>query len=151
MVTSETCLSCEVIAGRAASPGGFIFESENWLLTHQVRPASLAGFLILQPRRHVEQIADLTTQEASEMGGLLRRATQALTRALQPEKIYVCSFGSGVKHVHFYLIPRSSEMPPEVIGVDLLKELSTGRWACSDEDAAHVAAQVRIEMRKQPF
>jgi diadenosine tetraphosphate (Ap4A) HIT family hydrolase len=147
----ETCLSCEVIAGRVASPGGFIFESDDWVLVHQVSPPSLAGFLILQPRRHVEQIADLTMEEASEFGPVLRRATQALTRVVQPEKIYVCSLGSGVKHVHFYLIPVSAEMPPDLIGADLLNELFTGRWACSDEEAAHVAARVRVEMVKQPF
>ena len=121
------------------------------MITHQVSPASLAGFLILQPRRHVEQIADLTMEEASEFGPVLRRATLALTRVVQPEKVYVCSFGSAVKHVHFYLIPVSTSMPADVVGADLLKELSTGRWACSDEEAAHVAAQVRVEMVKQPF
>ncbi len=150
-MATETCLSCEVIAGRVASPGGFIFESEDWMVTHQISPASLAGFLILQPRRHVEQIAELTMDEASEFGPVLRRATQALTRVVGPEKIYVCSFGSGVKHVHFYLIPVSVDMPADLVGADLLKELATGRWTCSDDDAAHIAAQVRVEMIKQPY
>ena len=150
-MTTNTCLSCEVIAGRTSSPGGFIFESEDWILTHQVSPATLAGFLIIQPRRHVEHIAELTTEEAAEFGETLRRATLALSRVTQPDKVYVCSFGSGVKHVHFYLVPRLTSMPPDIIGADLLKELSTGRWACSDDEAAHVAARVRVELLKQPF
>jgi diadenosine tetraphosphate (Ap4A) HIT family hydrolase len=150
-VTVDTCLSCEVIAGRVPSPGGFIFESEDWLLTHQVSPASLAGFLILQPRRHVEQISELTTEEAAEFGEVLRRSTLALTRVLHPEKVYVCSFGSGVKHVHFYLIPKLPVMPADLIGAGLLQALFTGRWACSDEEAAHVAAQVRVELAKLPY
>ena len=121
------------------------------MLTHQVSPASLAGFLILQPRRHVEQIVDLTMDEAAEFGNVLRRATRALTHVVAPEKVYVCSFGSAVKHVHFYLIPRSADMPADLVGADLLKELATGRWACSDDEAAHIAAQVRVEMVKQPY
>jgi hypothetical protein len=66
-----------------------------------------------------------------------------MMKQFEPEKVYVCSFGSSVKHVHFYLIPKSSRMPP---GTQLLDELADGRWACSEDAAAAAANSLRIEL-----
>jgi diadenosine tetraphosphate (Ap4A) HIT family hydrolase len=146
---AEDCRSCEVSAGSLQAPGGFIFENELLTLTHHIQPDhATAGFLILQPRRHVEQIAELTLEEAAELGPMLRAASQALTHVLAPQKVYVCSFGSIVKHVHFYLIPQSVDMPN---AARLLDELDTGRWACSDDEAADVAARIRVELAKNAY
>lgn len=65
---------------------------------------------------------------------------------VSPQKVYVCSFGSVVKHVHFYLIPQMAGMPN---AGELLEELAAGRRACSDDDAADVAGRVRAELVHQ--
>ena len=127
------------------TPGGVIFEDEHWHVTHMVSPAEAPGFLILQPLRHVEHITELTTGEAASLGPLLSGVTRALMRVVAPQKVYVCSFGSVVKHVHFYLIPQMPGMPN---AGELLDELAAGRWACSDTEAADVARRVRIELAK---
>jgi len=150
-VTAEGCLSCDVIAGRKATPGGLIFEDALWSVTHQVSPAQLAGFLILQPIRHVEHVGDLSSEEAMAVGPILARSSQALMRVLAPDKVYVCSFGTEVKHVHFYLVPRLDAMPADLSGPELLNEVFTGRWSCSDEEAADIAARVRVELAKNPY
>jgi len=150
-LTRQDCLSCDVIAGRRETPGGVVFENDFWHLTHQVSPVQLPGFLILQPRRHVEQIGELTTTEASAMGPLLSAASAALNRALDARKVYVCSFGSAVMHVHFYLVPLTAIIPVELNGSNLLSEVFTGRWACSDADAADVAARVRVDLAKNVY
>jgi diadenosine tetraphosphate (Ap4A) HIT family hydrolase len=106
----------------------------------------LAGFLILQPKRHVEHVGDLSADEATRLGHILSRACRALQEELKPEKVYVCSFGSLVKHVHFYLIPRMPEMPGDLSGDELLRAIFDGRWACSDETAAELARGVREEI-----
>ena len=105
----------------------------------------MAGFLILQPRRHVEHIADFSGEEATEFGALLKRACQALMDVCQPQKVYVCSFGTVVKHVHFYLIPQRAGMPN---ATDLLHALADGKYACTEEEAIEAAARVREAMTR---
>ncbi len=136
----ESCLSCKVTAGRLQSPGGVIFDDGLWHLTHQVSPALLAGWLILQSKCHVESLADLTPAECAAFGPILQRASKALEAATKPERLYVHSFGEQVRHLHFYLIPRLDGM---ALGPALLPELATKRWACSDNQAAMVVQQVR--------
>jgi diadenosine tetraphosphate (Ap4A) HIT family hydrolase len=123
-----------------------IFESELLTLTHHGNPNhATAGFVILQPRRHVEHVADMTEDEAAELGARLRLVAQAMMNVLAPEKVYVCSFGSAVRHVHFYLIPKSPEMP---MGTQLLDKLANGRWACTENEAIATAVDLRSELQK---
>ena len=150
-MTPQDCLSCDVIAGRRETPGGVIFENELWHLTHQVSPVRLAGFLILQPKRHVEQIGDLTAEEAATLGPVMAAASQALNLHLQARKVYVCSFGSVLVHVHFYLVPLTAAIPQDLNGADLLDEVFAGRWACDDAEAADAAARVRVELAKNLY
>ncbi|HLG12667.1 MAG TPA: hypothetical protein VI876_12990 [Dehalococcoidia bacterium] len=150
-MTEQGCLSCDVIAGRRETPGGVVFENDFWQITHQVSPVQLAGFLILQPKRHVEQLGELTTEESSTMGPVMSAASQALNRILDARKVYVCSFGSVLMHVHFYLVPLTSSIPADLNGSNLLSEVFTGRWACSDAEAADIAARVRVELAKNLY
>ncbi len=60
---------------------------------------------------------------------MLRRVCAAVERALGAERVYVCSFGEDVRHVHFHVVPRTAEMPPN--GPLLLPELFSDErpWA----------------------
>jgi hypothetical protein len=42
-------------------------------------------------------------------------------------------------------------MPADLTGPSLLNEVFSGRWACSDAEAADVAARVRVELAKSPY
>src|SRR5688572_31972346 len=126
---TEICSSCEIAAGRRGTPGGIIHDSGLFTVTHHGNPHhAMAGFLILQPRRHVEHIADFSGEEATEFGALLKRASRALMDVCQPQKVYVCSFGSVVNHVHFYLIPQRAGMPN---ATELLDVLAYVKYACT--------------------
>lgn len=109
-------------------------------------PVPLRGFLIVKPLRHCKQIAELTPEEMQSFAEALRLTTLALTRVLQPRKIYVCSLGETVKHVHFCVIPRTPDMPTEGFAV-IQRMFSERTWACSDEEAAATAAKVREEIQ----
>jgi diadenosine tetraphosphate (Ap4A) HIT family hydrolase len=77
---------------------------------------------------------------------MIARVSAAVMRTLEPEKVYACSFGEVVRHVHWYLIPRYAEM--SVHGVGLLNEMFTdpSPWACDDADAAEAAGSVRAAL-----
>ena len=63
----------------------------------------------VEPRRHVEHLAELTELEAAALGPLVGRVSSALMSALEAEKVRVW-FGRLVRHVHWYLIPRYADM-----------------------------------------
>lgn len=54
-------------------------------------------------------------------------------------------------HVHFYLVPLVAAIPSDLNGSNLLNGVFTGRWACSDDEAAAVAARVRVELAKNLY
>jgi diadenosine tetraphosphate (Ap4A) HIT family hydrolase len=147
----DGCLACDVLAGKVTPPGGVIYDDQYWRVDHSTSPVVLPGFLILKPRRHVEHIALLTAEEMGAFGPLLRNTCRALAHVLHPAKIYVTSFGESVSHVHFYVLPRTLEMPAN--GIEVLDRLFSEKpWAGSDEAAAAIAEQVRpivTEMMRQ--
>lgn len=84
----------------------------------------------------------MTSEEMDEFGPLLRKITAALNKVLHPIKIYACSFGDGVKHVHFLIIPRSDQMPAN--GAKVLQDVIDDRnWVCQTDEASQLAADVR--------
>ena len=143
----DNCLGCEIVSGRITTPGGVIYDDEYWILTHSISShlPPLKGMLILQPKRHCEHLAGLTLGEIETLGLILRDTCKALEEILHPSKIYACSAGEGVKHVHFMIVPRMEGM---TIGADLIKEvIEELLWTCSFQDASDIASKVRNQLR----
>ena len=138
----EKCLGCEIVAGRIKTPGGLIYQDGFWTVTHSIysNGAPLAGMLILQPKRHCTQLANLAPEEIKDFGLILRDTCKAIDDILHPVKTYACSVGEGVKHVHFMIIPRMDGMP---IGAELFKQvIEEHKWVCSFDEAADLAIRV---------
>ena len=140
------CMACDANAGRLTAPGGVIYEDDLWRVEHALSPALLRGWLIVKPRRHVEHLADLTLDEASALGPLVQRVSGALQRALAAERVYVCSFGELVNHVHLYVLPRYADMPHSGLEVLRLMFGAEAPFACSDDVAAAAAERVRAAL-----
>ena len=104
------CISCEILAGKLTVPGGVIYENAYWHVDSVTRPVCWQGFIIVKLKRHCEQIADLTIEEAETLGPVLQATCAALMDELKPAKVYVCSFGDGIKHIYFWLLPRYPNM-----------------------------------------
>lgn len=138
MVTG--CFTCEVNAGTRATPGGTIYADGLWIADHGVPPL-IQGYVVLKPNRHVRDLADLTLEEASAFGIAAKRVTAAMRSALQPERVYVCSFVEAVPHLHFHLLPRYSDMP--ALGPRLLDRLFGEEWAVDEGEAENAAILIR--------
>jgi len=146
-MTNSGCLPCEVRDGAIQPPGGIIYDDGLWIVDHCLgkdpsAPIPLKGFLIVTPTRHVEHLHELTDEEARGLHPLLHDLTKVLWNTVHPEKIYVCSFGEEVRHVHFYVIPRYSGMPTSAFDV-LVGMFRERKWTCSREDATDVALKVK--------
>ena len=150
------CLSCDILAGKRTVPGGVIYENEHWDVGSVVSPVFWRGFLIIKLKRHCEHLAELTPEEAAALGPVVQTTCLALSEVLKPAKVYVCSFGDGVKHIHFWVLPRPPEMRAGMhwvflnldIRAVLTRRLGIKKWICSDEEAADIVAQVRQQFRQ---
>ena len=138
------CFTCDVNAGRVEAPGGTIYEDERWIADHGVDPL-VRGYVVLKPKRHVHELADLDPAEAASFGPALRTVLAAMRTALRPSRIYVCSFAETVPHLHFHLIPRYPDMP--ALGPDLMPALFVEkRFACSEAEAKAASAAIRAPL-----
>jgi diadenosine tetraphosphate (Ap4A) HIT family hydrolase len=136
----DGCFTCEVNDSTRRPPGGTVYEDDYWQADHGTPPL-VQRYLVLKPKRHVEDGADLRPDEAAAFGPAAQRLLRAMRAALEPERIYLCSFGEGVRHLHFHLLPRYAGMSG--LGPSLTKPLFEGRWRCTDEEAEEAAQRVR--------
>jgi diadenosine tetraphosphate (Ap4A) HIT family hydrolase len=151
------CMSCEILAGKRTSPGGVIYEDDYWHVDSMVPPVFWLGFLIVKLKRHCEHLAELTPEEAAALGPVVQAACQALSEVLKPAKVYVCSFGDGVKHIHLWVLPRPPEMRSGihwvVFHLDVrsffTRRLGVKRWLCSGKEVEELADKVRRRMCHQ--
>ena len=108
----EGCLACDLAEGRLPLPGGVIHETPNWFVEHTVGPLSV-GTLILKPKRHVTRVSKLTSEEAAELGPLLRRSAQIVDELVTPEQVYTCLWshsGGTPVHIHYVVQPVTREL-----------------------------------------
>lgn len=69
------------------------------------------GHLLVIPKRHVNQIIDLTSKERQDLFNLLDLSVYALNLYMKPQGFNIgCSIGDvageSIKHLHFHVLPR---------------------------------------------
>ncbi len=138
------CFTCDVNSDDEPAPGGTIYKDELWIADHGVSRL-VAGYVVLKPKRHVHDLADLEPEEAATLGITQRMLLAAMRAALRPDRIYVCSFAETVHHLHFHLLPRYAHIPG--LGPDLLPALfSDERWKCTEAEAVAAANSIRAAL-----
>src|SRR5262249_41136363 len=87
---------------------------------HTLRaPTAYRGWCVVEPRRHVAELGDLTTAEAEAVGRSMRAVARAQLDALGAEHVYAVVFGDGVPHLPVHLAPRYPGTPIEYWGARL--------------------------------
>lgn len=114
----ENCKSC-VIAS-ANDDVTFIYADDLWTVNLRLGsppPRLVAGWAVLQPRRHVRNLSQLNREEQESLGQVLSRCESAMQEALGATRMYVCLFAESDEfHLHFHLIPRYDELPKGLVG-----------------------------------
>jgi diadenosine tetraphosphate (Ap4A) HIT family hydrolase len=111
----EGCLGCDLTNGKLDLPGGRIYATKHWVVEHSIGPLGV-GTLIVKPLRHCTRLWELTSEEASEIGPLLRLVASAIRRLLEPDQVYVCLWshaGWVAGHLHFVVQPSWNRCPGE--------------------------------------
>ncbi len=148
----ENCYACDRnMAAADLRPWEQVHVSEHWRLTVAFN-ASLPGWLVLLPRRHVEGLQELDQREAEEMGGLLRAASAALVEVTGCLRTRSCCLprprGSATFHLH--VVPRHADLPAERRGPAVFAYLGAPpeqRVPESDRDL--LAARLREALPRQ--
>jgi diadenosine tetraphosphate (Ap4A) HIT family hydrolase len=134
----ETCLLCRKHNGQeAASPGGYIYEDEHWMICHAQPHMGSLGTLFIESKRHFLDYAEMTDEEAASLGNIMRKIYAALRTHTQAERIYQVTLLEGIPHFHSWLVPRRKTDTER--GMKFLAKDDS----CSEEDASALARELR--------
>lgn len=137
----ESCFVCRKHAGREPPPpGGYLLSDDLWRVCHAPSARGPAGTLLVELRRHALGLGDLTPEEASALGPLLRQVCAALTQVTDAERIYTLMTVEGAPHVHLWLVPRPANANARGLAY-LQRDLS-----CDEDDAQATAAHLRAAL-----
>jgi diadenosine tetraphosphate (Ap4A) HIT family hydrolase len=142
------CLSCD---GNELTDRPFreqILVTEFWRLAHAFG-TPIPGWLVLLPLRHVTSVSELNSGESAELGGLLAASSRAVEVVTRCRKTYLAMFAEkgGFAHVHFHLVPRAADLPPELRGPRVFELLGgpADEWV-SDDEADRISGEIRREL-----
>lgn len=150
------CLSCRLIRKRNKGDAPYwdnIYRSDYWDVVHAYNTSYL-GWLVLVARRHIEALDEMTSDEASDLGALIREVSLALKRHTGCQKTYVMQFAESADHphVHFHIVPRMPAQAPDDIAYRVMRQLGvplTERCEESEMNALALAIQGELKLMRQ--
>lgn len=132
------CLTCRSVAGEGPiSPVARILQGDRWVVEH-VGPSGRPGWMVLVVTEHRAALHELTSEEWAELGELLPRVVAAVREATGCESEYVAAFyeRAGFRHVHWHVVPRHADDPPERRGPGMFSLLAAPPPPAADVVAA---------------
>ena len=150
---SEECISCELLARRdrgEAPTWDNILRTDYFDVVHVIG-GSLAGWIVLVLRRHVEAIDELTDEESVQLGRLLRLVSIGLKDITGCVKTYVMQFAEaeGHSHVHFHVVPRKKDIEPEFKGPNAFGYLQATENIVPDAERDKLALELRAFLEQE--
>lgn len=114
----KSCFICEKHAGNLETAGETIYEDQYLYVGHidrNGRPNYL-GHIMIDLKRHVPTLAEMTIDEAKAFGVMMARVSKALKESEGAEHIYSLVSGNSVPHLHMHLVARYPNTPKEYWG-----------------------------------
>jgi diadenosine tetraphosphate (Ap4A) HIT family hydrolase len=106
-----------------------------------IQVLDVPGWIMVMANRHSgDWLWGLSGQEASTLGPLMQRLSEAARVEADAERVYFMGFGEQVQHFHFMLLSRSRSTAPEMRGAGMLEHASK---LANQGQALRVAAKIR--------
>ena len=99
----------------AAPDDLYLWHNERWRVHSMEKPTGLPMMLFLEPRAHVGEPGELSDAMAAELGVLIARIERAVRGLGEIGRVFVCRWGDGTEHLHWWFIARPARMP-QLIG-----------------------------------
>ncbi|MDF1499001.1 MAG: HIT family protein [Anaerolineales bacterium] len=142
---------CRKQHGDFSPRGGPVYEDDLVYACHahisDDQTDQYLGWLVLETRRHVPDLASLTEAEAQRVGMLAGRLARVLKAELNAMKVYAFVVGEGMAHFHMHLIPRYPGTPHEFWGghIDEWPGAPRGSKLDIEELCRKLCAQMNID------
>ncbi len=124
-VIAAVCVYLLVDTSPKFPPGGYCafcdqevlnrqkFYEDDLVLALYTHKPVLPGHCLVIPRRHVERFENLTDEEITQMGRVIRKVNQAAMQVFKTSSYLLLQkngleVGQTVPHVHFHYIPREA-------------------------------------------
>jgi diadenosine tetraphosphate (Ap4A) HIT family hydrolase len=111
---------CRKHRGEIVIPGGAVYDDDLFYAGHASIPegetTAYLGAMLVEPKRHVPGLADLTEIEAQRAGVLINRLSRALMESEGAEHVYLFVLGHQASHLHIWVVPRYPGTPREYWG-----------------------------------
>jgi len=136
-----SCPICRLNDGSEPAPHGLIHADGLWVVRHMPPPYAVAGWMILQTRRHCAEPAAFTDAEAASFGPMLRRCERVLREVTGAARIYTAALGEKVRHVHVHMVPRYDPPFESALGWDVFgleKRAAAGEFVVPEPDVAQI-------------
>ncbi len=108
---SSECVFCDLLASGVAEESGIFVTTTTSFGILNAYPYG-SGHVLVLPRRHIGDLAELDEDESVDFFALVRRVAAALQRAYQPDGMNIGfnlgrAAGAGIpQHLHGHLLPR---------------------------------------------
>ena len=143
----ESCVFCDIVAGKAAAYK--VCEDELSLALLDINPYAQGHCLVI-PKRHVPWWHELTETETSSLFRMAREVGNGMMQVFRPDFVCMYARGRRIPHTHIFLIPtyggdvldrffnaleKFQESPPELVQLRETESLAEAadllRSACS--------------------
>lgn len=118
MTETNACPFCRLAEGADDPDAGIVFQDEHWLVRSISPTPAVAGWLLVQAKRHIGDSSELNAAEAASFGPLLQRTSKVVREVTGAVRVYLGSLNEGTPHFHTHILPRLAEMPNGAIGFD---------------------------------
>lgn len=144
-LSADACDFCAIIAGDDPNVRE-VYRNDHVVAFHPTDPATL-GHVLLVPRRHVEHVWGLTSEEADHLSQAVLLLSDAVRTAVHPDGLNVIqSNGEAatqtVPHLHVHLVPRFVD--------DSMGDIWPVSTNFSEQKKDEVQAATQESVRKNP-
>lgn len=114
----EDCFICQKHSGNIQTAGTAIYEDDILYVGHidQAGKPSYLGHIMIDLKRHVPTLGDMTVEEAQAFGVMMAKVSKALMESEKAEHVYSLVSGNSVPHLHMHLVPRYPNTPQQYWG-----------------------------------
>jgi histidine triad (HIT) family protein len=102
MANRDTCIFCDIVAGKAEAYK--VFEDEKSLCILDINPYTKGHCLVIS-KRHVPWWHDLEEDEVLSLFRVARTVARKMMATLSPEFVCMYARGRRIPHTHVFLIP----------------------------------------------